>query len=66
VNAATQWWPAYTLLPEPFRNWDTAETLLLLSGFAKLADGCLAVDRFAEWFQTLAQATGVIVDAIVG
>jgi PD-(D/E)XK nuclease superfamily len=64
VNAKTDWYAAYTWLPEPFRHWDTKQTLLLLSGFERL-DGSLAVGRFAQWFQTLAQAAGSVVDAII-
>jgi hypothetical protein len=65
VNKETDWYPAHTWLPEPFRNWDTADTLLLLSGFDRLPDGSLAADRFAEWFERLAQAAGNVVDAII-
>ncbi|MFZ0890506.1 MAG: PD-(D/E)XK nuclease family protein [Candidatus Binataceae bacterium] len=52
----TPWWPAWVYLPDPFNNWNTGETVVLLSGLEPPPDGRTASDTFVKWFRLLANA----------
>jgi hypothetical protein len=47
-----EFWPAYSLLPPPFRDW-TAETFLLLADLEQMPDGRTALKVFVDWFDSL-------------
>ena len=63
----TAWWPGYCHLPvrPPLRDWNEAETFLLLAGLQSMPDGSGTLDRFVDWFQDLAHAAETRVDTIL-
>jgi len=65
AGAIDEWWPAYCYLPTrpPLRNWDEAQTFLLLAGLEKMPDGSTALDKFVDWFNDLANAVEKCVDS---
>jgi hypothetical protein len=61
----SEWWPAWVYLPDPFTNWNTGKTLVLLSGLERLPGGRTASDSFVEWLNLLAKTVESEIDKIV-
>ena len=65
VKRHAEWWPAYTSLKEPFRDWTEAQTLVLLAGHDVCDDGQSAVATFVGWFLNIADAAASTIDEIL-